>query len=90
LCNQVRDAYKRGFEEGTEADAGYNEAVKAAYKDGVEESRLRFEQALSPLVAIADAYDKDGLNHLLVSDRGNKKLLSIEDCMRARDLVRKK
>lgn len=59
--------------------------------------------AVAPLVAIADAYDASGLDEArpewatmffdasnveLYSGRGGKRLLTLADCLKARDVVR--
>ena len=68
----------------------------------VSVERIRqLQQAVAPLVAIADAYDASGLDEArpewgianpgaveLYTGRGGKRLLTLADCLKAREAVR--
>ena len=74
--------------------------LEAAPLVSVERIR-QLQQAVAPLVAIADAYDASGLDEVrpewgianpgaveLYSGRGGKRLLTLADCLKARGAVR--
>lgn len=76
--------------EKLQAEIRYLNDLRETMRDAF---RLHYGQVLAPLVAIADVVDDSGPefeNLLLVGYKGREAILTRADCMRARDLVRKK